>query len=381
MLKTTRISSFDELRSIKDEWDRLLGHNHTQMVFLTHEWVTKWWKHFGRGNELMVLLVKENGKLVCIAPLMIRKSRTLLWSRRTIQFIGTPLSDYCDFIVPRGEKKPLKAIYQYLFDNKRSWTKINLEEIPEKSPTLRMSEKILKGMIKLYDISFSNKCLSANFKDMSEKEIKKLLRKRDIQRNMNYFKDKGELVYQEAKSPSERNEALKTLFDQHIKAWDEKKTLSMFRDSKCQEFFIDVSKELLPKGKISVWTLKCDKQMVAVQLGFNYDKTYLEYCRSHDIDYTVKGPGMILSSRVMEHYFNNDYDKVDFSRGAHPYKYRFSNETSINKAITIDKRILGYFLNKMYNNVKGYIMRRERLHHVINTWKNKIMYRKKSPMI
>src|ERR1700733_4454204 len=70
------------------EWNELLGACASRNVYLTHEFVFTWWKHFGsrRGGiagrpggwgsnswteRLAILTARENGRLIGIAPLAI----------------------------------------------------------------------------------------------------------------------------------------------------------------------------------------------------------------------------------------------------------------------------------------------------------------------
>src|SRR5947209_5879686 len=55
-----------------EEWDRLLDVVASDVVFMTWQWQSLWWKHFGaqQGCQLHLLALRdERGALVGIAPL------------------------------------------------------------------------------------------------------------------------------------------------------------------------------------------------------------------------------------------------------------------------------------------------------------------------
>jgi len=53
------------------EWNDLVDRTpDSDNVFLRHEWFRAWWEGFGRGKELLVLLIRSGGRLIAIAPLM-----------------------------------------------------------------------------------------------------------------------------------------------------------------------------------------------------------------------------------------------------------------------------------------------------------------------
>lgn len=355
-----QINAFDELNALKQEWNALLNKSKDKTIFLTHEWIVNWWKCFGQDKELFVLIVKNNERIVGIVPLMLKNKK--------IKFIGTPQSDYCDFII--GEKKEgvLKVIYEYLLKNKKLWNSISLEEIPENSSSLSLSKNILKGMGGYFDIVFSNKCLSFEFSTDFQG-----LKKRDVTRNINGFKKKGTLMVDSVTDLHEALDLLNILFEQHIKIWAERGNESMFKEDKYKEFLIKLTNELLPKSKVNIVALKFNQKPISIHFGFSYNNKFLAYCQSHDLEYSKRGPATILNKFLLDHYFAAGFSEVDFSRGTESYKYRFTNKITTNLGITIQKNIIAYILNKSYNKIKEEIMKHEKLHKFANKYKNKII--------
>ena len=86
---------------------------------------------------------------------------------------------------------------------------INLEEIPETSPSLIISKQILQDM-KLYHYAyFTNKCLSLDFKKNNKAKNQKHLEKRDLVRRLKNLAKKGNISFSKAKSPEEAKKILK----------------------------------------------------------------------------------------------------------------------------------------------------------------------------
>src|SRR5215210_8753673 len=80
------IASFDGL---SEEWTSLA--EATGSVFSTWEWNSLWWKHFGRGRELMAIACRDgDGVLVAILPLYRARERPL----RVIRFLGHGQGDH-----------------------------------------------------------------------------------------------------------------------------------------------------------------------------------------------------------------------------------------------------------------------------------------------
>ena len=86
---------------------------------------------------------------------------------------------------------------------------------------------------------------------------------------------------------------------------------------------------------------------------------------------------MILQQFFVSRFFNEGIKEIDFSRGAEPYKLRFANKLSSNFELTIHKNINGYVFSKLYHLTKGGIMKNQKLHTMVATFKNKITSRLK----
>src|SRR5579863_5819033 len=101
MISIERITSDGMLQALRPEWNPLLERSRANCVFLTFEWLTTWWKHLAEGRKLEVLAARDDGRLVGIAPLVLRRAQYARMMPRVLEFLGTGVvgSDYLDLIV------------------------------------------------------------------------------------------------------------------------------------------------------------------------------------------------------------------------------------------------------------------------------------------
>src|SRR4051794_13087129 len=66
------------------EWDALVRAMPRPSPMLLHGWVTAWWRHFGEGARLAVVVARRDGMVVGVAPFMIRRRGGM----RVLRFIG-----------------------------------------------------------------------------------------------------------------------------------------------------------------------------------------------------------------------------------------------------------------------------------------------------
>lgn len=70
LLQIHVVDKLEDFEALSSAWNELLDISLDRHVFLTWEWQFTWWKHFGQGRQLNIVLVKDSGRIVAIAPLM-----------------------------------------------------------------------------------------------------------------------------------------------------------------------------------------------------------------------------------------------------------------------------------------------------------------------
>lgn len=104
------ISEQSDLFSIAPEWQQLLAQSASPNPMLDPSWLLLWWRKYGAGAQLAVGMLYDDGELVGIAPLCLRKFAYLpgLVFRR-LQFLGVDANEidgvgstYMNFIARPG---------------------------------------------------------------------------------------------------------------------------------------------------------------------------------------------------------------------------------------------------------------------------------------
>ncbi len=97
-LTVERIGSSEGLRALGPEWDRLQDACPWKHVLLDHRWISAWWRHFGAGKELHVLVLRRGGRAVGIAPMILSRGREAFPARESFFEIA---DDYAHLPTPR----------------------------------------------------------------------------------------------------------------------------------------------------------------------------------------------------------------------------------------------------------------------------------------
>ena len=92
-------SSPEALAQLRGPWQQLFDACPQAPVFLSWEWLSRWWTHFGGEQQLHVVTLQDDGQLVALAPLMVREPET----NPQLRFIGREeTTDYADLLALPG---------------------------------------------------------------------------------------------------------------------------------------------------------------------------------------------------------------------------------------------------------------------------------------
>lgn len=114
------------------EWDDLFRRANCEDVFLSHDWMAEWWKHWGAHQELFVIAVRmPDGRLVAIAPFYVRRSPLPWLGPRTLSFLGSEgtASDHLNILVEPGvEDAAICEIVRLIVTERKRWDYIELAD-------------------------------------------------------------------------------------------------------------------------------------------------------------------------------------------------------------------------------------------------------------
>src|SRR5262245_44646800 len=116
-MKLQIVDTFEEFFALRDEWNALLSSSISDCVFLTHEWLSVWWKHMAEGRRLYVLTVRDRGNLIGVLPVAEREPQVFRMMPRILEFLGSGIigSDYLDVIAAKDrETKVISEFARHL---------------------------------------------------------------------------------------------------------------------------------------------------------------------------------------------------------------------------------------------------------------------------
>jgi CelD/BcsL family acetyltransferase involved in cellulose biosynthesis len=128
MADIVEINDPTQLERFRLAWTALHGQTRGASFFQTFDWLTCYWKHYGKPQRLRVLVVASGTSPIGIVPLTVIRERTRLGDLRVLTF---PLHDWGWFYGPIGPNPAatLTSAMQYLHAQPRDWDLLDLRWI------------------------------------------------------------------------------------------------------------------------------------------------------------------------------------------------------------------------------------------------------------
>lgn len=125
MVEVVEINDVEELSHYRLLWNLLFPATPHASFFLTFDWLDVYWRHFGDGQKLRVLVVFSAGEPLGILPLCVRTERYRLTKARVLTY---PLDNWGTWYGPIGPNPAatMLAAMQHIRRTPRDWDMIEL---------------------------------------------------------------------------------------------------------------------------------------------------------------------------------------------------------------------------------------------------------------
>ena len=349
-----------EFDNISAEWEALCQESDCH-IFQTFEWQRLWWKYYGGGKKLnLILFYKE--KLIGIAPFFIDNKHLFgirILSR--LRLIGSGVernkskesvseygvSDYLDLIVHRDYEKPVaETLAGYFRKNFSHCDIIQLDETCTNSIIFKFLLPLLNNFNYKYNITRREICpritvpetMSEYFKQLNPKvryKLKKALR--DCTDESLFTINKVETEYELIKS-------FQDFVKLHQKRWNRLGLSGLFSDDKYNQFLKDAAHVFLKKGILNFTAVYSNNECVAAECAFKYKNIYYDYLKAFDDQSPLARyrPGKALLLSLIKDAAENNCKTVDLLRGCETYKFEFAEEWHWVYKVTINNPAKGF---------------------------------------
>jgi CelD/BcsL family acetyltransferase involved in cellulose biosynthesis len=335
MLTIEKIDDLDAFSELKDEWGELLARCPHRTPFLTHEWMMTWWNYFGVGRELCILALRENGRLVAIAPLMKYwgwfYDRYLKIPARIIETMANYHSNRVDLIYAEFRDEYLTKLWEYLLTQK-GWDFLRLYPLPANSPTVAGLRRLVDHQpvraAFVRDQTSPYLIIQNDWNTYARQlpyQVKRKVRK--AERLISEVDLKTEIFTQDA----DLDAIMSQLFAVAEKGWAGEQQTAISSTAQLRGFYTDLAHVARRQGWLYLCLLRLGEQAVAYEYNLRYGQTAYNLKLGFDPAFAHYSPGSVLRYSVLSNAFQNGHrlSEFDFLGNAESYKRMWTQQTRL----------------------------------------------------
>lgn len=332
-MQITPITHPAEFDQVKKEWQDLCNERQAPNPFLSWEFMSLWWRHFGQpfGHKLHVLAGFDRGSLVGVAPCYLRRDTHHETGPRTLCFLGDNVisPDFLDFTISTGFASRFMIAAADFLRRHCHHTRIELNGVSvDDFHGSSWKEFLLRLNL---DVEFFGCCpwiklpidVTAFHQSLSPRWRHSLKRKRRrLQKNCPYRF--------EAYSGGEAADHLGRFIALNRQRLRNRGLDGGFGNLGFRAFHIDLAETIATSGMIELQFLKSVSGGDIAGIYLLKDpgsRRYFFYQQGFREEYGIYSPGNVLTAEAIEFAIDNSVDEFHFLRGGEPYKYRWTKES------------------------------------------------------
>jgi CelD/BcsL family acetyltransferase involved in cellulose biosynthesis len=332
-----RVRDETGLHALQEPWTALLAEAGQTPVFLTWEWISTWWRHYGHEDGLWLLAATDPaGRLIALAPWMRVRQHLGALGPRAIRFIGSGLvcpSHLCIIARPADQERACAALLAYLNEHQHQWDVLDLEAVAlEWAAGTHLAERSGR-MLERPSLICPYVALPDSW-DAYHATLKKKLR-----RNLKYFhtllerEHPGQADFDQVVDAGELDAAIDSLTAMLQKRRDD----SSFYDLALVGFHREMAALGLARGWLRFYQLRIGDQPIAALYCFRYGDVVYAYQIGFDLAWARYSPGRLLIGYALEQSIREGAREFDWLRGEHDYKFEWTDQCRVDLNLLYSK--------------------------------------------
>lgn len=350
-LEVQVLTSPEELYALEREWGLLAQESPRPNIFLTWEWITAWWEAFARGGPLWILTAREKGRLVGVAPFVLRNHPLRGGPFRELSLLGSAVAsgDHLGVLASSGYEETVAARFvEVLQAHQRSWDILALDYVTADTPLVTQLLQHAAQPALVWETLCPYLQLPQCWEDYQVRLTKKKrdhLRRRTDRLARDY---PGGVEFHQVDSAEELTIALEELFRLHQAVRAKHGDRGVFCDPRVCVFHRQVAERFLAKAWLRFYLMQVDRQTTAVFYGFRYQNTVSFYQSGYDLSWGRYSPGEAIMAHAIRRSIEEKAWELDLLRGAEPYKAEWTTTARRNLRIRLATTRRGSLLVQGY---------------------------------
>lgn len=320
--------SFEEFCRIEETWDDLVLGVASPLPFMCHAWVRLWWKHFGKGQEFVAVVVRAGDGLLAAAPIAIRRGSPGLTIAEIVGTGPVPtrgmgLSDKADLLVRVGCGDAGRLLARGVVELLDRIDVLDIKGCDARSPTRGDLETAASGSVRTIERSVSPYlALSGGWEDYVRSRSRNF--RKHLKKYWRLLENAGAMQVVRMEPEADAAAWMADVLAVNDASWKATRGTNLFRSPPIRAFFAELVPAMAEKGRIDLHLVRLDDKPAAYELCFDLAGRLFSYNSAYRADLDRGSPGTALTAAVIESACKRDRVEYDMLRGDEGHKLRWS---------------------------------------------------------
>ncbi len=325
--RVTIIRDYEQFVSLENEWNDAVQRARISHPFLRHEWVRTWWDCFAADRQLHIVIVRDDARIVGIAPLMRESAIVYGLPVRRLALLANDHTPRTDFLVAGNENEVYRAIWGSLAGEMDRWDVLQLTQLPRASQTiptisnLASTDRLPIGTWRSSDSPYLELAgtwesywasLSAKFRS-------------NVRNRLTRLKQIGEPVLEMLSDKAAIAEAFDDVWRLEASGWKDREGTSIASDPAVQQFYTLLAERASDHGWLQLLFLTVGGRRIAVSYSAVHDGRLFLLKTGHEREFHACSPFKLLAYLATQEAYARGLREIDFLGDTEPWKEEWTS--------------------------------------------------------
>ena len=326
LVTTDVVGDYASFVALEAEWNDAVERAHVPHPFLRHEWVRTWWDCFQGGRQLHVIVVRDAGRIVGIAPLMRETAASYGLPIRRLALLANDHTPRTDILVAGKADEVYRAIWQTLREDIDHWDVVQLTQLLKGSPTIAAltrlagADSLPIGTWKSSD----SPCLElAGTWDSYWASLSAKFRS-NVRNRLSRLTQIGEPELEILSEKTAIAGACEDAWRLEASGWKDQEGTSICSDPAVRRFYTLLAERAADRGWLRLVFLTVAGRRIAVSYSALYDGRLFLLKTGHDREFHTCSPFKVLTYLAAQDGYARGLREIDFLGDTEPWKQEWT---------------------------------------------------------
>ena len=324
--RTDIVTSYDAFVALEAEWNEAVERAPVPHPFLRHEWVRTWWDSFGGNRQLHIVVVREDDRIVAIAPLMRESAIVYGLPVRRLALLANDHTPRTDFVFAGRPDESCRAIWNALRQELGQWDVLQLTQLPKGSMTLATlsqlaaAEGLPTGTWKSSDSPYLE--LAGTWESYWASLSSKF--RSNVRNRLTRLTQIGEPGLEILADRAAIEAACADAWRLEASGWKDQEGTSICSDASVQTFYTLLAERAADRGWLRLLFLTVGGKRIAVSYSAIYDDRLFLFKTGYDREFHTCSPFKLLTYFAAQEGYARGLREIDFLGDTEPWKQEWT---------------------------------------------------------